>query len=59
MTSNQPIEWDVVMAFGTKLLYYMDRGFVGLYRLMLSNVANDATIFVTLKVMDRRRGLGE
>ncbi len=57
MESNQPIEWDLVSAFGTKLLYYMDRGFVGLYSLMLSHAANDATVFVSLKVIDKARGL--
>lgn len=56
MESDQPIEWDLVATFGAKLLHYMDRGFVGLYRLMLSNAANDVTIFVTLKVIEKGRG---
>lgn len=53
MESDQPIEWDLVMMFGKKLLDYTDEGFTGLYRLMLSHAQNQVTIFVTLKVIER------
>lgn len=56
MESNQPIEWDLVMLFGTKMLGYLDRGFVGLFRLVLSHAANEATIFVTLRIVGRGDG---